>query len=113
MIKILGKLGSESAEEHVIQSTPLAIPGTPRPFLSFKPVLLSEGVTEPLKERFLNASLVRPAPADDGSVGEFGLRGVEITSDYDGVALILEPDTSKSGSFVVTHCYLRWVCVRR
>ena len=88
MIKILGKCGSKSSIEDVIKSTPLAVLGNPRPFLAFKPVLLPEGVMEPLKERFLNTSLVGLAPAHDASVGEFVLRAIKITSDYDGVALL-------------------------
>jgi hypothetical protein len=88
MIEILGKCRHESSIEHVIKSTPLAVLGNPRPFLAFKPMLLSEGVTEPLKERFLNTSLVRLAPAHDASVGVLELRAIEITSDYDRVSLL-------------------------
>ena len=78
---------SEASIEDVIKSTPLTVLGNPRPFLAFKPMLLSEGVTESLKERSSTlrwSGLPQPTMLPSGS----STRAVEITSDYDGVALL-------------------------
>ena len=88
MVQVSGKRGSKSPIEHVIKSPPFTVPGDPRPFFAFKPVLLSEGITESSKECFLYMSLLRLTPANYASVRKFGLRAIEITGHYNRVALL-------------------------